>query len=469
MMERKSIDLQILKYSGINAMILFFKHSLRKQVGFTLVEMLIAVAISGLIVAALSGTILQLFKNTQSNSNEMTAIRNLDSAGSWFVRDFGAVSGYPGGIILSPGVNELEIKQSIFAKNDTTILYSIDTDGNLKRQNNSITSTIGTNIMSIEYIPGIDNEPIQLNLTSKVGLNQVSRSVQIKTRIVELDLFMVTTHLPSATVGAEYFQQVIATGGIEPLTWSISGGYLPDGLSIDPLTGIISGEPTSYDSFTFTVLVQDSDSPQDSVDRTFIISVVDELNITTASPLPAGNQEVLYTEELLATGGTEPYTWSILSGSLPPGLGLDPPSSRFLTGTPTSSGSYDFKVQVIDADGTIKQKDLTLTINMLPPEVRTDPATSIGKTSATLNGYLTSLGSETSVTLYFEWGTDTSYSGGSVQATNPAQTMSSTGSFFATTGAIFQNNKTYHFRVKGIGNDGIVVYGNDQQFKTKNN
>lgn len=78
--------------------------------------------------------------------------------------------------------------------------------------------------------------------------------------------------------------------------------------------------------------------------------------IITTSSLPNANYGVAYYfNALQATGGLTPYTWSIWNGdaywqyrTLPPGLSLDP-SSGIISGIPTSTGSYDFEVQVKDS------------------------------------------------------------------------------------------------------------------------
>ena len=57
---------------------------------------------------------------------------------------------------------------------------------------------------------------------------------------------------------------------------------------------------------------------------------------------------VLYSVALAATGGTGPYTYSISSGSLPPGLTL---TGTTLAGTPTAQGSYSFTMQAADVYG----------------------------------------------------------------------------------------------------------------------
>jgi Putative Ig domain len=58
------------------------------------------------------------------------------------------------------------------------------------------------------------------------------------------------------------------------------------------------------------------------------------LAITTAS-LPQAQNGVAYSTTLVASGGTTPYTWAILSGSLPPGLSLNA-STGVISGTPTA-------------------------------------------------------------------------------------------------------------------------------------
>ncbi len=75
------------------------------------------------------------------------------------------------------------------------------------------------------------------------------------------------------------------------------------------------------------------------------------LTITTTSPLPTGEVGVQYSDTLTATGGVTPYTWSISSGSLPPGLTLTA-SSGLISGSPTTAGAYTFGVSVKDNANT---------------------------------------------------------------------------------------------------------------------
>jgi Putative Ig domain len=64
---------------------------------------------------------------------------------------------------------------------------------------------------------------------------------------------------------------------------------------------------------------------------------------------------------LSATGGTGAYTWSIASGSLPPGVTLSA-SQGVISGTPTTAGNYPFAVQVTDAANLSSTKALSIYI-----------------------------------------------------------------------------------------------------------
>ncbi len=72
--------------------------------------------------------------------------------------------------------------------------------------------------------------------------------------------------------------------------------------------------------------------------------------ISLACAANTGTVGVVYSSALVASGGVGPYTFSITSGSLPPGLTLNT-STGAITGTPTSAGTFNFTAQVIDSTG----------------------------------------------------------------------------------------------------------------------
>jgi hypothetical protein len=72
--------------------------------------------------------------------------------------------------------------------------------------------------------------------------------------------------------------------------------------------------------------------------------------ITLTCPGDSGTVGARYSSALVATGGVPPYTFSIISGSLPPGPSLN--ATGDLRGTPTTVGTFNFTALVVDSTGT---------------------------------------------------------------------------------------------------------------------
>jgi hypothetical protein len=89
-------------------------------------------------------------------------------------------------------------------------------------------------------------------------------------------------------------------------------------------------------------------------------TVFQPLTITTPS-LPSGVVNTEYTAIVLAAGGLAPYSFAVVSGSLPAGLILDGGTGT-IRGTPTATGSSNFTVQVTDTENPPVQKTQNLEI-----------------------------------------------------------------------------------------------------------
>lgn len=81
-----------------------------------------------------------------------------------------------------------------------------------------------------------------------------------------------TATLKNATKSWAYSATLAATGGVGPLTWSVLDGVLPPGLKLST-AGRISGTPTTRGTWSFTVRVADSASPQNDATRTLSLTV----------------------------------------------------------------------------------------------------------------------------------------------------------------------------------------------------
>lgn len=76
----------------------------------------------------------------------------------------------------------------------------------------------------------------------------------------------------TATLGTFYSQTFSAVGGVAPYTWSIIAGAFPDGLSINPATGEVSGTPITAGPFSYTVQVTDFLGNTSTIDCTITVS-----------------------------------------------------------------------------------------------------------------------------------------------------------------------------------------------------
>ncbi len=179
-----------------------------------------------------------------------------------------------------------------------------------------------------------------------------------------------TTSLPNGKVGTTYSTSLVASSGTPPYTWSLTSGTLPAGLSLSA-SGVISGTPTAaVSAASLTFKVTDSGQPAQSNSAVLSLTIVAAAApVITTSSLPNGQVGTAYSTTLAASGGTQPYTWSLTSGALPAGLSLS--ASGVISGTPTaavSAASLTFKVT--DSGQPAQSNSATLSLTMLPQQDR---------------------------------------------------------------------------------------------------
>lgn len=107
-----------------------------------------------------------------------------------------------------------------------------------------------------------------------------------------------------------------------------------------------------------------SNGVQDAIQQLLVVSSIDRLlsSPPTLAPttLTAQNAQA-FAAALTASGGTPPYTWQILEGSLPSGLSFS--SSGLISGfTLSPPGTYLIRVRVTDADGASAVSTVTITV-----------------------------------------------------------------------------------------------------------
>ncbi len=90
-----------------------------------------------------------------------------------------------------------------------------------------------------------------------------------------LAVSITTNDLPNGITGIPYSAEVVAEDGLQPYSFSIVEGVLPNGLSLpnNRRTGVISGTPSVAGTFNFTIEVTDSDSPPTTASREFSVTI----------------------------------------------------------------------------------------------------------------------------------------------------------------------------------------------------
>lgn len=170
-------------------------------------------------------------------------------------------------------------------------------------------------------------------------------------------LTITTGNLNGATKNLAFSQQLSATGGTAPYSWTVSGGALPAGIALST-AGALSGAPTVAGSFQFGATVKDSGNL--TANKTFALAVAQALTITSC-PAPSGIVGQPYNSSAAATGGQPPYTWNLASGALPSGLALNVLTGS-VTGAPAISGTFPYSLVVTDRANATNSLGCALTI-----------------------------------------------------------------------------------------------------------
>jgi hypothetical protein len=273
--------------------------------------------------------------------------------------------GYPGGGIeaLSATTLTIDSGQSYPIKasaEGTSVVTWTETCG-AATACGSLSSNTGDSIIFVA--PAGLTAPMTTTLTATVAGTSSTRNV-----VITINPDPTLSNPPNtAEVGTAYTGDTHPTPGTSPLTLSISAGALPAGLSLNTTSGLITGTPTATGTFGFTVQLVDSSAVPYTVSEqeTIIVESAGAAPVMLSGNPPAGAQGVAYSTAFTATGGTTPYVFTQISGSLPPGLVLAP--GGVLSGTPTTVGVSVFTVQVQDSVGTKVSASFSITITNAPP------------------------------------------------------------------------------------------------------
>ncbi|MGH9863700.1 MAG: putative Ig domain-containing protein [Candidatus Acidiferrales bacterium] len=240
----------------------------------------------------------------------------------------------------------------------------------------------GLSLSAAGVISGAPTANGTFNFTVRVedsATTPASDTQALTIRVADL-LSITTTTLANGAFNVAYNAAVSATGGLGPFAWDISSGSLPPGLALAASTTNsvnITGTPTSGGSFSFTVRVRDSLSPQQAATRNYTVLI---LQITTTG-LPDGVENQSYSTTLSATGFVGPLSWS--APGLPTGLLMNSATGE-ISGIPTASGNFTVTAMVTDnADSRTASQQMNL---FIVPQLQITTTTLPGGTTGVAYG-----------------------------------------------------------------------------------
>jgi prepilin-type N-terminal cleavage/methylation domain-containing protein len=369
----------------------------RDEGGFTLVELLIVIAIESLIVGALGSAFILVTNNSSQVKESLARSADARIAAAYIVSDARNSSGPETSLSdtascpdPSPPVSGTPTAVVRFNWNSTSsagattpniVNYVLVSNALLRRQcrNGSLVSNaaVANNVTSVTVAcsptANCSGTPTKITVSItetpettgspsfQYSLTGAFRKALAVGAVLPVPLSISgPATLPSWTIDRAYPSTTLTgAGGGGTYIWSATG--LPAGLAISS-GGVITGTPTAVGAWTPTITLNDSvgDTP---ATRDYTVTINAAPSITSTSPLPGAGENRPYTTTVAKSGGTSPFVWT--ATGLPTGLAIDA-TSGVISGTPTAAGTSPASVTLTDAAGATSNKSLSITVYAAP-------------------------------------------------------------------------------------------------------
>ena len=222
--------------------------------------------------------------------------------------------------------------------------------------------------VTVQFVPTVSgpaNGTLVLNFNNGIPSVSIPLSGTGQTTSAAISYGMKEVVFSGLTIGSSSSQNLTLTNSghssltvlqalVSPATFSVSGRTFPFNLAPgNSATLVVSYAPVAPGTQHGSVSFIFNNIAFSGVGLTGTATASTALTVATISPIPGpATRGALYSYALSAAGGTPPYTWSLLNGSLPDGLTLNSQGVIAGTASQTASGT-SFQVQVTDASSNV--------------------------------------------------------------------------------------------------------------------
>jgi sugar lactone lactonase YvrE len=307
---------------------------------------------------------------TQINHTGISSLGGLNTTRTIYYggNSYNITGAYPCSAIASgPGNIYAVIQLSFFV-----ILVPLGTQADIPSvypYKSSVFTTTGTSLTSLS---GAGKMVDQNAPSSESGyVNEVDASSTAALTLPPPDTTPPTITITSPTPGQLWSNAAFTVMGTAADNVAVASVYcsLSNSAGAGPWTLASTANNWANWSATVTLTPGTNTIRACAVDTSGNVSTTNTVNIdgvfsapltVTIVALPSGTTNVAYSQTLTASGGKPPYTWTNISGALPPGLSLA--TNGLISGTPTANGTFNFTVKVTDALSATDTQALSLTV-----------------------------------------------------------------------------------------------------------
>lgn len=255
----------------------------------------------------------------------------------------------------------------------------------------------GGSITGVPTAAGVFSVTIRLNDSTTGTGAPFSRTLTLPLSVNTGAMTLTPTTLPTPIAGQAYNQTLTATGGVAPYRYTVTAGSLPAGLTLNPVSGELSGTAMSTGTSVFTITAKDSSTgpgtPLTAVNNytfniTGQVASAPSVHLQTFTHAP-----VTFRASANAIGG--PFTNIAIAS--PPASGTAVVNGEDIVYTPVSgtNGDVTFTYTLTNAVGTSAPVLVTITVTTQAPVANAVSATVAANSSA--NSINLSLGGGTAI------------------------------------------------------------------------